>query len=867
MPNYRYTAFISYRHTLPDEAIAKKLHTLIETYGIPADVKKSSGRKKMGTVFRDQDELPLSTDLGNDIKTALNESEWLIVICSPDYLQSRWCLTELNHFISLGRRDHILTLLVNGEPSEAFPEQLCYIETENGRVPVEPLAGDTRAESLSASLKKLKQEKLRILAPILNVSYDTLRQRERRRKIRIAAATSFAAMLLLAGFLTYALIKNAQITEQNRKISAQNAEILEQRDEIAGQRDEIAGQRDEIAKQRDEIVDHHMQTLLEQSKTSVSTGNKIPATNILREASELRESVTSRYDDALYSALEAAVYTSSFETVQTIDNDNRIFSSIIFSHNDQYLLGITNLNSAALIDAESGTLLYTVSRSDIGQLSSVGFTTDDRYFYTVDSWYGYVSLYETKTGKLYREFNANDGMAWNIGEEVFALSKHRIIVPMRTSLCVWDYEADTGEDILMTEGGLDTYIQPFLVDLSPDETKVVMGSPGYGIGMKIRSLDGETEIDLENDSSRGYFPIRFSGNGRFVAAGSGNLYTVWDAKTGKIILQGSADIPALNALEVRLNNDGSVLILMETEYLAAVSVPQGKLLWEKTAESNIVTTAVISPNGKYVASAGGIEGVFDIRTGEVLTDLPCTAFSHDGKKVLTGNYTTSPALLTTPESATSRIVNEYDGELFTTPRYTAPSFSPMISTRHIVGDYYKSFPGNINRKVAAYIDPATHYLAYTHEDGFIEVFDISDPEDIRPAFCVAEHCFNSVEDIVFNGNLMASSGGYDPRCAVFDLETGTMLHVLRGEGYVHLSEFSEDGSKLMILTGAGKTTVLVYSVQTANLLYRIDAPEGTSFTEIGFQTDGTLAVMKLSDGRAVIGELYSSIDEMVEKNR
>ena len=103
METYQYAAFISYRHRMPDEAIAKKLHTLIETYHIPADIQKSTGRKKMGRVFRDQEELPLSTDLGNDIKTALEHSDWLIALCSPSYLESKWCMTEIEYFISLGK--------------------------------------------------------------------------------------------------------------------------------------------------------------------------------------------------------------------------------------------------------------------------------------------------------------------------------------------------------------------------------------------------------------------------------------------------------------------------------------------------------------------------------------------------------------------------------------------------------------------------------------------------------------------------------------------------------------------------------------------------------------------------------------------
>ena len=71
MQEFQYTAFISYRHVEPDEVIAQKLHTMIETFGIPSDIRKSSGRRKMGRVFRDKEELPLSTDLGADIRAAL----------------------------------------------------------------------------------------------------------------------------------------------------------------------------------------------------------------------------------------------------------------------------------------------------------------------------------------------------------------------------------------------------------------------------------------------------------------------------------------------------------------------------------------------------------------------------------------------------------------------------------------------------------------------------------------------------------------------------------------------------------------------------------------------------------------------------
>ena len=110
MDSYRYKAFISYRHQSPDQDIARKLHKDIENFGIPLSLKKALGIQKMGRVFRDQDELPLSSDLGDDIHAALEDSEWLICVCSPRYLQSKWCLEEVRYFLDVFLNSFSLSL-------------------------------------------------------------------------------------------------------------------------------------------------------------------------------------------------------------------------------------------------------------------------------------------------------------------------------------------------------------------------------------------------------------------------------------------------------------------------------------------------------------------------------------------------------------------------------------------------------------------------------------------------------------------------------------------------------------------------------------------------------------------------------------
>src|SRR5262245_45300550 len=88
--NYQYDAFISYRHHQADRQWAKWLHRRLETYRTPRALRQRGVLPRLGRVFRDEDELAASADLGNRIDDALRTSRFLIVICSPRTPESRW---------------------------------------------------------------------------------------------------------------------------------------------------------------------------------------------------------------------------------------------------------------------------------------------------------------------------------------------------------------------------------------------------------------------------------------------------------------------------------------------------------------------------------------------------------------------------------------------------------------------------------------------------------------------------------------------------------------------------------------------------------------------------------------------------------
>lgn len=206
-----YDAFISYRHTDLDKFVAENLHKQLEAYRMPADVlKKRKGMKnRIERVFRDREELPLTSNLNDPIMMAINNSDWLIVICSPRLRESVWCKKEIDTFISLHGREKVLAVLIEGEPEESFPEALLFKtetvtrpdgSTEEIRIPVEPLAADVRGKNKKQILKNMKTELLRILAAMFHMNFDDLRQRqkeqEHKRKMRYMTYGIVACLLV-----------------------------------------------------------------------------------------------------------------------------------------------------------------------------------------------------------------------------------------------------------------------------------------------------------------------------------------------------------------------------------------------------------------------------------------------------------------------------------------------------------------------------------------------------------------------------------------------------------------------------------------------------------------------------------------------
>ena len=232
--NDEYVAFISYRHAKLDMRVAKTIQKRIESYTIPKDRRVNPKVKKLGKVFRDEDELPLSSNLSDSIVYGLDHSKNLIVICSPDLPKSQWCAAEIEHFIRARGRNNMIAVLAKGTPAESFsPYMLHPISGEQTRESsFEPLAADMTTNGFFASRLKFRKEMVRIYALLLGCGFDELWQRERRRFFTRLAAVLAAALLVLTVFTSVVMSKNIQISKQNDQIAEQNVQIVAKNKEI-----------------------------------------------------------------------------------------------------------------------------------------------------------------------------------------------------------------------------------------------------------------------------------------------------------------------------------------------------------------------------------------------------------------------------------------------------------------------------------------------------------------------------------------------------------------------------------------------------------------------------------------------------------
>ena len=201
---FKYRAFLSYSHR--DAAWGRWLHSALERTRIDKDL---VGRatpagpvpRTLRPIFRDREDFPAGHSLTEQTLAALEASQFLIVLCSPNAAKSQYVNEEIRRFKALGRGDRVIPVIVEGEPGdpqrECFPPALRFKLGADGALSderEEPIAADARPQHDGKEIAKQK-----VVAGLLGLGLDEIvrrAERARRRRNRVWAALAGVFLLL-----------------------------------------------------------------------------------------------------------------------------------------------------------------------------------------------------------------------------------------------------------------------------------------------------------------------------------------------------------------------------------------------------------------------------------------------------------------------------------------------------------------------------------------------------------------------------------------------------------------------------------------------------------------------------------------------
>jgi WD40 repeat protein len=595
----KYDAFISYRHRPLDKAVAEKLQRLLEAYRPPRG--GNYAVQRISRVFRDQSELPVAGDLGADIKEALENSRFLIVICSEETKNSHFCMEEIGYFKQIhdGNNENILTLLVSGDPNEVFPDALRYekrkIRKTDGteevvEVPVEPLAADVRSSSIRESLKLLRSEFLRIAAPIFGCGFDDLYRRHQRR--RVQRIIQLSASILTAVVLVGAYVIYSQQQLNASRLAAQEQELIAQEQKLIAQEQEAAANEQKLIADNEKIT----RALIE-AQDLINSGNKIQATknilDLIDSGAELGDYAKTEVDRLLYQS----TYVPKYGQYAVLEHDEAV-SAVLWI--DSTLFCATEGGELVAWDTKNATEMWRIKYPT----PIIAMIQDGESIYAVTGDKSVLTL-NIHTGDITGEFSYYNGTK-ELGEyvidDIMLYGDNLYIAEM---YMMGEFQIPSGYqvtliDLVNKQGGLlfnytesDEQLYFWSCYFDKAQNRIILSEMGQ--------TDNYIDVDLADNSFE------------YVSAGGSTYINLYNSAKSEMMVFTAGDDGAWTIITSRRNGS-------DTRSFTVTAENSGGF----TPET--MTAQAVSSDGKYIA-LGGYGGniiVFDTESQAIIktAELP-----------------------------------------------------------------------------------------------------------------------------------------------------------------------------------------------------------------------------------------------------
>lgn len=598
----KYFAFISYKRE--DEAWAKWLQYKLEHYKLPTNLNgRNDLPKEIRPIFRDKSDLAGGV-LADEINNALENSKYLIVICSPKAAHSEWVGKEVQTFIDLGRTDKIIPFIVGGTAHAQNQEEECF--------PLALRELSAEQELLGVNINEMGRDAaaVKVVAQMFGLKFDELWQRyerEQKKRRNWIITASIVGFLVMAGVAFWMYFQRQQTLKANW-----------------------------------EMMEKHSLMVVEKTNKTVNDNPYL----VKRVLVDIMPIDLKDPDKPCLPELEAAFRQATslhyMPLLQHFDDVN----TISYSPDGKFIVSASWDGLLLIWDAETGNLLKSLHEPSLHEDLSDELNIDILYKYEISSAFyspdgkhivaayrnGTIIIWDTETGEIVKK---QEGFKKNAVAN-FTPDGKKIII-FSYDMTIWDIESGA---IIHQEFPWYDYVFYYcrfsLNVFSPDGKYIVTTSDMADIsiwstetGEIVKTWNKDrTLVDQASYSPDGKFIVYVENNGPAV---------VMDAETGNNIYKTSNYYN-----RVLFSHDGKYLFCSYYDEIKILDAENGKELKTLKGKLSSITTFAISPDDKYI-SVGYTNGsirIWDVEYEEDITiidncDIINTpTFTPDGQSMV-----------------------------------------------------------------------------------------------------------------------------------------------------------------------------------------------------------------------------------------
>ena len=900
-----YKAFISYSHSA-DDKLAPALQSALHRFAKPFY------RLRAIRVFRDKTSLHLTPELWPLIQRALADSEYFLLLCSPEAARSHWVQNEVAEWLKLnGGADQLLLVLTDGEMvwdnrandfdwdrTDALPSNLRNVFKR------EPLYSDLRwarkATDLSLRNPQFLDEIGSLAATLHGKSKDEMTGNDVRQH-RIFKAITAAAILVLLSLTAAASSTAFYAVRQRNEAQRQTAEADRQRRSAveAADRERKAAESERIARENEEN---------ERKKAEQATKNETVAKNQAEERRHEAERQRLLADQRRLEAERERNIASSRELAASADSQLNSDPEL------SLLLSLKAHDRTPTVEAQD-SLRRSLLRSHV----RATFKTTNWYetVYSPDGkWVilltSVADIIEAGTWRVVGELRGPG--KWNSVESVSFSRDGKLVLTISYNL------DDKRSTLKLWEAGTWRVITEFVVAEQAPLTRAQI-SPDGGFAVTWNSVANKPRIwNLRTRESvvlgdHERFPEEtpnFTPDGKMVAIverdAPKTFARVWDSSTGKLLHQSDCEVSSIS--DVSISPDGKYLaVICNDDTVKAIKIGSWETVSVLGGPAQKPMYATFSPDERYLVTSGRdrVFRVWRTDTWQAETALR----GHTGRPQKMQFSKDGRVLVTTAEDGTARVwetgtwrsrailkghitpMNDLavslDGRyVVTTARDSTARIWEVDASGGDVAQWDGATANGLGTAEAKVYSPDGNLVAIRSAESGVEIWEpatnrrvaqldsgmfLSFSPDGKLAFTVGpDHSIqrwdvstekktgdlrghtHDIMGIAFSrdGKWMVSAGGYDNTARVWEMATGTNVAVLKGHSWrVIQATFSPDDR--WIGTASSDKTARIWEVGSWRELSVLDRHSG-ELGAIAFSPDSSRIVTAGNDGTARLWE-------------